>query len=228
MLQTPARRGRAEPTRRRLRLLRLLDLRRRRRRRHRDVVRRPARAAARDRRCTTPSRSSTSSRSTPRKTTRAVRRDRSGSEVNLVNLRENIEPTRGSRPPRAREGRRPPRAARVRLRKLVSGSSAAHAAQAEPRELGDPAARAASASTSTPSPDRRRRGRPTDSAMPTSALREHAPVLVGCRDLDQLGDRRRRRRRSDLVDDAANSGSLRIDAPNSSRNAARLSATNRK
>ena len=62
--------------------------------RHRAVVPRPARPPARDRAARSRSRSSTSSRSTPR-TTRVHSARPIWREVNEVNLHENIEPTKG-------------------------------------------------------------------------------------------------------------------------------------
>ena len=67
-------------------------------------------------RCAIRSRSSTSSRSTPR-TTRARSATRSGDEVNAVNLHENIEPTKG-RAHLVLEKGADHRVQRVRLRKL--------------------------------------------------------------------------------------------------------------
>jgi hypothetical protein len=65
------------------------------------------------------------------------------------------------------------------------------------------------------------------SAIADDRVGEDAAVTCGCLDLDEVGDQV-----GDAVDrplgHAANSGSLRTDAPNSSRNAARLSATKRK
>ena len=126
-------------------------------------------------------------------------------EVNLVNLRENIAPTRG-------------RAHLVLEKGGDHGCSACgcescepvprprHAAQAEPRELGDPPRRGLGVARRRRCPDRRACAGPTDSAMPTSALASIARCCVGRRDLDQRRRWCRPRPCDDLVDDACELG----------------------
>ena len=142
-------------------------------------------------------------------------------EVNLVNLRENIAPTRGPRAPRAREGQRPPRSGASGCassdRALVAASSARTPRRPNHASSAIHAASCVGVDAGVGIVVSARR--PTDSAMPTSAFAStrrcssdagismSVEIVVG-RGLQRSPSTMR-----------ANSGSVRIDAPNSSRNA---------
>ena len=175
VLQTPSAAGAGRGERRRLRLLRLLDLRRRRPRQISNAGTSTGCCCCARRRCTIPARTSTSSRSTTEEATREFAKS-VWTQVNLVNLRENIAPTRGRAHlvlEKGRDhavGRGSGCASSERQSRYESpvGRRAPHAAQAEPRELGR--STRASCSASTSAFGSWSAVRPTDSAMPTIAL----------------------------------------------------------
>ena len=124
---------------------------------------------------------------------------------------------RGSRAPRAREGRATTACTACDSESSVSGSSAPHAAQAEPRELGDPARELLGVDVDAVRDPRTCAGRRT---RPCPRARWRAPAaarpMPGSRSAPRWRPPRPARPSSTT---RANSGSVRIDAPNSSRNA---------